>query len=289
MYAARIRGGGWPFAGAGGLASTKLSLLRTTACISTERSGQTSILRMLFNLFRKASSLPKAGSAQPKGLVQTGLLQQGTGAVGQTSLIGAAVLHLGASALLFAPWPSESGGIEVYPVTLIVERADQSSARQDDQIAALVQSLEALPGGAEVSEDLLVTEPAPPLEVPPPKPLRRIQLPEVVAVPDPNLSPQAQIAAEKGYLAQVARRLNAAKRYPAALAGRRIGGTATIGFVITAGGQVEASWLVTSSGNTALDREALGLLQRAGPFGALPEQLGKSQLTVTQSLSFSPP
>ncbi len=220
--------------------------------------------------------------------MQASLVPQGAAALGQASLLGAALLHLGASSLLFMPWPRDAGEVEIYPVDLIfAERPVEQPAT--DQIASLVESLESDAGAiAETSDDAeLEAEPAPPLEVPPAKPVRRVDLPELV--PAAPLSPQAQFAREQGYLAQVARRLEDVKRYSSALVGRTSGGTAKVGFVVDAEGQVQASWLIASSGNALLDREALALLQRASPFDPLPLDLGKEQLVVRQDIRFGNP
>lgn len=241
---------------------------------------------MLFNLFRKTATPPKSGSREPKGLVQESLSLQAAGALGQAALIGALVLHLGASGLLFAPWPGQHSSIEVYPVDFVVQASFERSSPGENQIAALVKGLEDLPQAdlAASDQEALPADSEPP-QVPPLKPVRRIQLPEVP--PDPLLSVVGQGAAETVYLGHVSRRLLAAQH--ARPTATPLPGKVTIGFVVTASGQVEASWIAAGSGNGALNRAALAILQQAAPFEPLPPELGKSQLVVTQALTFSSP
>ncbi len=241
---------------------------------------------MLFNLFRKGSKLPTTSSLEPKGLVQASLLPQAAGTLGQASVIGAAILHLGASGLLFAPWPMQQSDVVIYPVDLIVQVAVAGRSPTEDQIAALVQGLEDLPSaGDEEDGELNLLQESQPLEVPPPKPLRRIALPEVPR--DPLFDTQAQSASESVYLAHIARRLQAAQ-HARPIAVLRAG-SVTLGFVVTANGDVEASWIAASSGNGILNREALAILQQAAPFEPLPADLGRSQLVVTRQLTFTAP
>lgn len=224
--------------------------------------------------------------------MQASLLPQGATGLGQASLIGAAVLHLGASGLLFAPWPGQNSSITLYPVDFIVAPASAEPRPVDDQIAALVQGLGDLPAGGlndAGEEDLL--EEALPVQVPPPKPVRRIVLPEVApeALYGTNglYGASGQTSSESAYRAHIARRLRAAQHArPTAVP---VPGSVTIGFVVTANGQVEASWIDKSSGNGALNRAALAILRQASPFEPLPADLGKTQLIVKQALSFTTP
>ncbi len=213
---------------------------------------------------------------------------QAASRVGQASLIAAGVLHLGASTLLFAPWPYQDSEIEIYPVSFVSAAWASPKAEAEDQIAALVESLDDLPAESldEESEEALLEE-GEPLQVPPPKPLRRIELPEVLTQPDPLQPTAVQLASERAYLAVVTRRLQASLREPHGARGAK--GRVVVGFVVTAGGAVEASWIASSSGNGLLDREALAALQRVSPFAPLPDSLGKQQLVVKQPLTFGGP
>ncbi len=244
---------------------------------------------MLSNLSRKALHRPDAGGAASKGLVQTSLLPQGAGGLGQASLAGAVLLHLGASGLLFAPWPQGAGGPEIYPVAFVVE-GPRATPPEQDRIASLVQGLDDLPPGAPEGSDSEVSEsePAPGPEVPPPKPVRRIELPSSEEAFAPAVANPLQIAQEQSYLARVTSRLETAKRASSLLSAPQASGQLTLGFVISADGQVAASWLAEGSGNPLLDRAALTLLQRTSPFDPLPDSLGKPQLVVRQSLTLGP-
>lgn len=222
--------------------------------------------------------------------MQSSLLPQGAGGLGQASLAGAVLLHLGASSLLFAPWPQGARGPEIYPVAFVLEEP-RASAPEQDQIATLVEGLGDLPPdvpeGGETEQSAI--EPVPGPEVPPPKPVRRIELPSSEEAFAPAVDSPLQIAQEHGYLARVTARLEAAKRASSLLSAPQASGQLILGFVISADGAVAASWLAEGSGNPLLDRAALTLLQRASPFDPLPDSLGKTQLVVRQSLTLGPP
>jgi len=70
--------------------------------------------------------------------------------------------------------------------------------------------------------------------------------------------------------------LNRRKRYPGGG-----GGTSSVAFTIDRAGRVLSARLIRSSGNAALDREAVSLAQRASPVPPPPANIGKSSITVT--------
>jgi len=85
----------------------------------------------------------------------------------------------------------------------------------------------------------------------------------------PSLSPA-------NWQSLVSSRLNSVKRCPSGGSGS---GTATVAFSISGGGGVGGGRLVHSSGNSALDSEAVGMVHRAAPYPPTPSG-GTVSLTV---------
>jgi periplasmic protein TonB len=77
--------------------------------------------------------------------------------------------------------------------------------------------------------------------------------------------------------------LNRYKRYPSGAAST---GTASVAFTIARSGQVLSARLIGSSGNPALDAEAVSLPRRASPVPAPPSEFGGSVLTLTVPIHF---
>jgi protein TonB len=77
--------------------------------------------------------------------------------------------------------------------------------------------------------------------------------------------------------------LNHYKRYPP---GASSTGTASIAFTIARSGQVLSARLIGSSGDPALDAEAVSLPRRASPVPAPPADFGGSVLTLTVPIHF---
>ena len=77
--------------------------------------------------------------------------------------------------------------------------------------------------------------------------------------------------------------LNRYKRYPSGAAST---GTATVAFTIARSGQVLSARLIGSSGNPALDAEAISLPRRASPVPAPPPDFGGGVLTLTVPVHF---
>jgi protein TonB len=78
-------------------------------------------------------------------------------------------------------------------------------------------------------------------------------------------------------------RLNRYKRYPSGAAST---GTASVAFTIARSGQVLSARLIGSSGNPALDAEAISLPRRASPVPAPPPDFGGGVLTLTVPIHF---
>ena len=77
--------------------------------------------------------------------------------------------------------------------------------------------------------------------------------------------------------------LNRYKRYPSGAAST---GTASVAFTIARSGQVLSARLIGSSGNPALDAEAISLPRRASPVPAPPPDFGGGVLTLTVPIHF---
>ena len=93
-------------------------------------------------------------------------------------------------------------------------------------------------------------------------------------------SPRAQAQWKDRLAAHLERR----KRYPSAARSRRAEGTAQVRFTVDGGGSVLSATLVRSSGDAALDAEAVALLQRASP---LPKPPDGTTRTVTAPITFT--
>jgi periplasmic protein TonB len=77
--------------------------------------------------------------------------------------------------------------------------------------------------------------------------------------------------------------LNRYKRYPSGAAST---GTASVAFTIARSGKVLSARLIGSSGNPALDAEAISLPRRASPVPAPPPDFGGAILTLTVPIHF---
>ena len=81
--------------------------------------------------------------------------------------------------------------------------------------------------------------------------------------------------------------LNRYKRYPSGAAST---GTASVAFTIARSGQVLSARLIVSSGNPALDAEAVSLPRRASPVPAPPPDFGGGVLnSLPLSISVDEP
>ncbi|MDB5651062.1 MAG: hypothetical protein JWL62_2582 [Hyphomicrobiales bacterium] len=118
---------------------------------------------------------------------------------------------------------------------------------------------------------------APPREVKPrkPKPVQKTAPPALRAAQDTRAAPSSgapavSAAARASWQSQVAAHLNRFKR-PASNGAT---GTARVSFRIGSGGQVLSVSLSGTSGNAALDQDALALVRRASPIPAPPPEMG---------------
>jgi protein TonB len=149
-------------------------------------------------------------------------------------------------------------------------------------------------------------EPPPPLDLkppPPPKPIEKkvekkppqpkVQAPpsapeqaQTASAPRPGASadpPSATLPTWKGLLL---RHLEKHKRYPAEEQRARREGQPWVLFTMSRDGRVLAARLLRSSGNAALDQEALDLLTRAQPLPPLPQDQPGESLDLTVPVNF---
>lgn len=85
-------------------------------------------------------------------------------------------------------------------------------------------------------------------------------------------------ALRSAWVGQVVAHLNRNKRVPADAAG--ITATARVQFTVSRSGQVGSTRLLQSSGDTALDREAVALVHRSSPMPAPPPQTNSANVPV---------
>ncbi|MFC5325304.1 energy transducer TonB family protein [Bradyrhizobium oligotrophicum] len=88
------------------------------------------------------------------------------------------------------------------------------------------------------------------------------------------------------WIKSLLRQLNTQRRYPARATDE--GGTAKVVFRIDRAGHLVSTALVESTGDPALDQEALAMVKRAQPFAPPPPELADSELTLLLPVVFAP-
>jgi protein TonB len=91
------------------------------------------------------------------------------------------------------------------------------------------------------------------------------------------------VAALASWKSELMAQLNRYKRYPSGSAGR---GTATVAFSINRSGEVTSARLAHSSGDSALDQEAVALPRRASPLPKPPDGLRSGTIPLTVPIRF---
>jgi len=110
--------------------------------------------------------------------------------------------------------------------------------------------------------------------------------PETRALPkNEQIAPEFTVAGSNAYNALIFGHLQRFKRYPRAARGAS--GTVTVLFELNRAGEVVASKVTKSSGNTLLDEAALDLLRRASPFPAFPAAKPGTQDSFIAPVNFS--
>jgi protein TonB len=105
----------------------------------------------------------------------------------------------------------------------------------------------------------------------------RAAAPRASASLDPSMSPASWRGALMAHL-------NRHKRFPPGAAGA---GIAQIAFTIDRSGRVLSSRLIRSSGDAALDAEAVSLARRASPVPAPPADVGGGSITLAVPIRFT--
>ena len=122
-------------------------------------------------------------------------------------------------------------------------------------------------------------------EIEPPKPVVQPPAPETRAPPKTERIGQFTEAAAKAYNALVFGHMQRFKRYPASAHGAS--GTVVVRFELNRKGEVIESAVTKSSGNFALDQEALTLFKRANPFPPFPNPKPGDQDSFIAPVNFS--
>lgn len=107
--------------------------------------------------------------------------------------------------------------------------------------------------------------------------------------PAPSTAPAPGAEATRlppGYAATVSRLLQGALRYPPGARDAGVEGSALVMFTIARDGTILASRLQRSSGEQALDSEALALLRRVSPLPPLPEEVPGQVAAVVVPIAF---
>jgi protein TonB len=173
-----------------------------------------------------------------------------------------------AIAVTLAPVDSSSPVIQnqdiaVGPTMQQAEAAPKEPPKIEEKPVEQVVQPPSRPQQAEIT--LPEVEPKP---VEKPKPAERPPAPETRAPQKTERVGQFTQAGSDAYNALVFGHLQRFKRYPSSARGAQ--GTVVVSFVLNRAGAVIESALTKSSGNDALDREALEILRRASPFPPFP-------------------
>lgn len=197
--------------------------------------------------------------------------------------------------------PAEPNIIPAITVTLApVDASSPEIQDQDIAVGPAMQQAEEVPKEPPKQEQPVeqIEQPPPPQQqaevtlpqetpkqVEEPKPDPQPPAPETRAPPKTEHIGQFSQASANAYNALVFGHLQRFKRYPAAAHGAS--GTVTVRFELNRAGDLIDSEVAKSSGNAALDREALDLLRRASPFPAFPAAKPGAQDSYLAPVSFA--
>jgi protein TonB len=126
-----------------------------------------------------------------------------------------------------------------------------------------------------------------PKEIEKPKPEVMPPAPETRALPKNERVAQFSQAASNAYMALLLGHLERFKRYPAAAHGAA--GKVLVKFELGRNGEVIGATVAQSSGNEALDQEAVTIVRRASPFPPFPVAKPGAQDTYTWPATFYRP
>jgi protein TonB len=181
-----------------------------------------------------------------------------------------------------APGPEqvESEVFPDQPVEKVEEKIEEKIEQAPNPEIALVLPQEAKPEPPKPME----TQPAPATTAPQVPSMVEAALPAAPTEGAPNVSNSNAVPRWKS---QVVGMLERNKRYPSDARNRREQGVTQLAFSIDRQGRVVASRIVTSSGSSSLDKEALELAQRAQPFPPPPPELAGAQISLTVPIRFN--
>ena len=184
-----------------------------------------------------------------------------------------------------------------------VEAASPEIQNQDVALGPTMQQAEAQPKEppkVETPQDQQVEQPplpqqqadvtlpdTKPKEVEKPKPETMPPAPETRALPKNERVAEFSQAASNKYMALLLGHLERFKRYPAAAHGAA--GKVLVKFEISRAGEVTSANVVQSSGNSALDDEAIEIVRRASPFPPFPAAKPGAQDSYTWPATFYRP
>lgn len=134
--------------------------------------------------------------------------------------------------------------------------------------------------------------PAPPQQSTPDAALPEAKPAGKVAPPTPETrtTHHAEAAAppiDPTWRTQLIEQLQHFKNYPRAARDRREQGVVALTFSVDRNGHVLSRHIVSSSGHSELDAEALAVIDRAQPLPAFPASMTQAQLDMTWSVRFS--
>ena len=166
------------------------------------------------------------------------------------------------------------------PVEKVEEKVEEKIEQAPDPEVALVLPQEVQPEPPKPME----TQPAPATTAPQVPSNVQAALPAAPTEGAPNVSNSNAVPRWKS---QVVGMLERNKRYPSDARNRHEQGVTQLTFSIDRQGRVVASRIVTSSGSSSLDKEALDLAQRAQPFPPPPPELAGAQISLTVPIRFN--
>jgi protein TonB len=100
----------------------------------------------------------------------------------------------------------------------------------------------------------------------------------------PSQAPAAPLVSVASWRGTLVAHLNRFKRFPPGGSS----GVATVAFSIDRAGRVTSASLARSSGDAALDAEAVSMVRRASPVPAPPAEVGGSSISLTVPVRFNP-
>lgn len=108
----------------------------------------------------------------------------------------------------------------------------------------------------------------------------------VAAAPRQGAPSKSSATALPRWTSKISVLLERNKRYPEAARARKERGVVLVSFSIDREGRLLGGEIKRSSGSSILDREALGMLNRAQPFPPVPEGVSGSKISLTVPIRF---